>query len=105
MTICEVMDGPAGLRVRVQGGGGPHAGPDPKDPRRRGDVRLPGHRDPVPRPVHRVEAPLPAPGGGTYQGPEGPEMGPLLAGPRKRLSLRRPDAAKSPWMAERRSRH
>ena len=105
MTIWGITDGNARLRGRDQGRRGPHAGPDPQDPRRRGDVRLPGHRDPLPRAVHRVEAPLPAPGSGTHQGPTGPEMGPLLAEPRERLPLCRQDAAKPPGVAERRSGH
>src|SRR4030043_709766 len=101
MTIWRVTDGSARLRDRVEGRSGSHAGPDPQDPRRRGDVRLPGHRDPLPRAVHRFEAPLPAPGGRAHQGPAGPEMGPLLAGPRERLPVRHPDAAEPPELAER----
>src|SRR5659263_572288 len=105
MTIWRDIDGTARLRVRVEGRRGPHAGPDPQDPRRRGDVRLSGHRDPVPRAVHRVEASLPAPGGRAHQGPAGPEMGPLLAGPRERLPVCHPDAAEPPGLAERRFHH
>src|SRR3990172_1021996 len=98
--------GRGSVRGLVSGAPGPAGpGPDPQDPRRRRDVRLPGHRDPLPRAVHRVEAPLPAPCGGAHQGPTGPEMGPLLAEPRERLPVCRTDTAEPPELAERGPRH
>jgi len=67
-----------------------------------GDVRLPDHRDPLSRAVHRVEAPLPAPGGGTHQGPR-TGNGFIMRWTAEATPPMPPDAAESPGMAEGRS--